>query len=109
MPASPDESILRSHWASCHGNRHRGSRVIRRRELQSNKKKKQRAPGRGRTDQRGSAGAPAERLVEGRAAELQLLQVTVGDPDVGGQGQTLVQVLEHTDREQTRGDDLMKL
>jgi len=48
------------------------------------------------TDQRGSAGAPAERLVEGRAAELQLLQVTVGDSDISRQGQALVEVLKHT-------------
>lgn len=46
-----------------------------------------------RTDQRGSAGAPAERLVEGGAAELQLLQVAVGNPDIGRQGQALVDVL----------------
>lgn len=48
------------------------------------------------TDQRGSAGAPAERLVEGRAAELQLFQVAVGNSDIGRQGQALVQVLEGT-------------
>lgn len=43
--------------------------------------------------QRCSAGATAQRLVEGRAAQLQLLQVTVRYPDVGRQRQTLVQVL----------------
>lgn len=46
------------------------------------------------TDQRGSAGAPAERLVEGRASKLQLFQVAVGNSDIGRQGQALVQVLE---------------
>ena len=48
------------------------------------------------TDQRGSAGAPAERLIKGRAAELQLFQVTVRNSDIGRQGQALVQVLEAT-------------
>lgn len=46
------------------------------------------------TDQRGAAGAAAQRLVEGRAAELQLLQVAVWDADVSRQRQTLVQVLK---------------
>ena len=48
------------------------------------------------TDQRGSAGASAEWLVEGRAAQLQLLQITVGDSDVSRQRQALVEVLKHT-------------
>lgn len=53
----------------------------------------------GHTDQRGPAGAPAERLVEGRAAELQLFQVAVGNSDIGRQGQALVQVLEGTGKQ----------
>lgn len=48
------------------------------------------------TDQGSSAGASAERLVEGWAAELQLFQVTVGNSDVSWQRQTLVEVLKHT-------------
>lgn len=48
------------------------------------------------TDQRCPAGASAERLVKGRAAELQLLQVAVGNPDVSRQRQALVQVLKPT-------------
>lgn len=48
------------------------------------------------THQRRSAGTPAERLVEGGAAQLQLLQVAVRDPNVGRQGETFVQVLQST-------------
>lgn len=49
------------------------------------------------TDQRSSAGASAERLVEGWAAELQLLEVTIRNSDVSRQRQTLVEVLKCTD------------
>lgn len=47
------------------------------------------------TYQWGPAWESAEGLVEGRAAQLQLLQVTIRDTDVSRQRQTLVQVL-HT-------------
>lgn len=46
------------------------------------------------TYQRGSARATAERLVEGRAGELQFLQVAVGNSDVSGQRQAFVEVLK---------------
>lgn len=54
------------------------------------------------TDQRGSAGASAEWLVEGGAAELQLLQVTVRNSDISRQGQALVEVLNHTWKEKLK-------
>lgn len=56
------------------------------------------------THQRGSAGASAQRQVEGRAAQLQLLQVAVRYPDVGRQRQTLVQVLRMEERHRTHNE-----
>lgn len=89
VTVAPGGSIIASRHASCHGNQlTEGFFVMRRRE--------QRKWGRWGTgtDQRGAAGASAQRLVKGRAAELQLLQVTVWDPDVSRQWQALVQVLK---------------
>lgn len=89
--------------ASCHGNWHRGknssssssssgSTAVQRRLQDAHTL----TGGHADTDQRCPAGASAERLVKGRAAELQLLQVAVGNPDVSRQRQALVQVLKPT-------------
>lgn len=42
----------------------------------------------------GSTRTPTHGLVKGRAVNLQLLQVAIGDPDVSRQGQALVQILQ---------------
>lgn len=41
-----------------------------------------------------STRTPTHGLVKGRAVDLQLLQVAIGDPDVSGQRQALVQILQ---------------
>lgn len=76
--------------------RHRGCLVTGLLVPQSSKRTETNRHARAHTDQRGSARTSAERLVEGWAAKLQLLQVAVRDSDVSRQRQALVEVLKHT-------------